>query len=161
MHFQYIDKHGVDEFVDYCEDIVKRERAVVDEKRAQKMQVDLRNDYSMLKLHRANLDLDERMRDNKIAIRKSRPFSMDLPVDIRRDDHKDHQKPKRLTRKEKEDEFILDRLEKIKWLKDKSMLDLSELIRKHSDRQPELLAMLQPDIKRQIVHDPALLKSME
>ena len=27
LHWQYIEKHGVNEFVDYCEDIVKRERA--------------------------------------------------------------------------------------------------------------------------------------
>jgi len=28
LHFQYIEKHGVDELVDFCEDIVRREKAV-------------------------------------------------------------------------------------------------------------------------------------
>lgn len=28
LHFEYIDKHGVDEFVKYAEDIVRRERAM-------------------------------------------------------------------------------------------------------------------------------------
>ena len=32
LHFDYIEKHGVDEFVDYCEDIVKRERIMIAEK---------------------------------------------------------------------------------------------------------------------------------
>jgi len=41
------------------------------------------------------------------------------------------------------------------------MLDLSELIRKHQDRQPELLAMLQPDLQSQLLHDPALMKSLD
>ena len=30
LHFEYIEKHGVNEFVDYCEDIVKRERAQIE-----------------------------------------------------------------------------------------------------------------------------------
>lgn len=28
IHFQYIEKHGIDEFVEFCEDVVKRERAI-------------------------------------------------------------------------------------------------------------------------------------
>ena len=38
-------------------------------------------------------------------------------------------------------------MEKINWLQKKSVLDLSELIQKHKDRQPELLAMISPDVK--------------
>ena len=30
LHFEYIEKHGVNEFVTYCEDIVKRERSLID-----------------------------------------------------------------------------------------------------------------------------------
>jgi len=42
---------------------------------------------------------------------------------------------------------VLDNLDKFKLLQDKSLLDLSELILKHKDKQPELLAILEPDLK--------------
>jgi hypothetical protein len=34
LHFEYIEKYGVNEFVTYCEDIVKRERSLIDLKKA-------------------------------------------------------------------------------------------------------------------------------
>ena len=37
LHNQYIEKHGVNEFVDYCEDVVKRERAMEDVREAKKV----------------------------------------------------------------------------------------------------------------------------
>ena len=74
-----------------------------------------------------------------------KPFAMALDVDLRRDDHKNHKKQflsPALRKQERENKKILEQLAKINWLKNKIMLDLSELIRKHEDRQPELLALL-------------------
>lgn len=42
MHFDYIEKHGANEFVEFCEDIVRRERALASAKDASKQQVELR-----------------------------------------------------------------------------------------------------------------------
>ena len=42
LHFDYIEKYGVNEFVTYCEDIVRRERALLDLKKAEKQKIDLR-----------------------------------------------------------------------------------------------------------------------
>ena len=42
LHFEYIEKYGVNEFVTYCEDIVRRERALLDLKKAEKQKIDLR-----------------------------------------------------------------------------------------------------------------------
>lgn len=39
LHFDYIEKYGVNEFVTYCEDIVKRERSIIDLKKGQQKQV--------------------------------------------------------------------------------------------------------------------------
>lgn len=33
-HNKYIDDHGVDELIDFCEDVVKKERAIQDAKQA-------------------------------------------------------------------------------------------------------------------------------
>lgn len=52
LHFEYIEKHGVDEFVDFCEDIVKRERSLLDVEKAEKERLNLRNDYSIVKLNK-------------------------------------------------------------------------------------------------------------
>lgn len=49
LHFEYIEKHGVDEFVEFCEDIVRRERTIIAEKQADKERIDLRTDYKMFK----------------------------------------------------------------------------------------------------------------
>ena len=86
---------------------------------------------------------------------------MTVPIDIRREDHESHKKPSKKLKKEQENGKILAEIEKINWLKNKSMLDLSELIAKHDKRHPELLAMLQPDLKSQLLHDPAVLKSLD
>ena len=118
LHFDYIDKHGVDEFVEFCEDIVKRERAKADAERAQKMQVDLRNDFSCYKLKRYgaggnNLELGERLQLKMKECKTTKPFVLDAPLDIRRDDHDSHVKPTelksaKLSQKEQENRKILD-----------------------------------------------------
>lgn len=46
-----------------------------------------------------------------------------------------------------EQKSVQDFLEKTKIMKNNSLLDLSELIRKHMDKQPELLSMFEPEIK--------------
>ena len=28
LHFEYIEKHGINEFIEYCEDIVRKERSI-------------------------------------------------------------------------------------------------------------------------------------
>ena len=38
---------------------------------------------------------------------------------------------------------------------------MTELMKKNMDRQPELIAMLQPDLKSHLLNNPALLKSIE
>ena len=48
LHWDYIEKHGVDEFVDYCEDIVRKERALKMVNEAEKKKLTLRNDYAIL-----------------------------------------------------------------------------------------------------------------
>jgi hypothetical protein len=62
---------------------------------------------------------------------------------------------------EKENAVVLKQLDRVNLLKNNSLLDLSELIRKHQDRHPQLLATLQPDLKSQLLHNPSLLKSLE
>ena len=47
LHFEYIEKYGVNEFVTYCEDIVKRERSLIDLRNAQQKQIELRNEISI------------------------------------------------------------------------------------------------------------------
>mmetsp|Transcript_17288 Transcript_17288/g.26674 ORF Transcript_17288/g.26674 Transcript_17288/m.26674 type:complete len:176 (+) Transcript_17288:254-781(+) len=42
LHFDYIEKHGVNQFVEFCEDIVKRERALQVAKEAEKEKLNLR-----------------------------------------------------------------------------------------------------------------------
>lgn len=51
-------------------------------------------------------------------------------------------------------------MEKVNWIQKKSVLDLSELIEKHKDHQPELLAMIQPDIKTQLLNNPHFFKNL-
>jgi len=97
----------------------------------------------------------------KRDVKTGAPFSLTVPIDIRREDHESHKKPPKISKKEQENGKVLAEIEKINWLKNKSMLDLSELIAKHDKRQPELLAMLQPDLKSQLLNDPAVLKSFE
>jgi len=53
--------------------------------------------------------------------------------DIRREDHPDHKVIKGEKMK-KENQKVLDQLEKVKLLQNKSLLDLSELIAKHKDK---------------------------
>ena len=36
LHFEYIEKHGVNEFVAFCEDIVRKEKALLQAEKAEK-----------------------------------------------------------------------------------------------------------------------------
>jgi len=76
-----------------------------------------------------------------IDIKQSEPFPLETRVDLRREDHPDHNyRP--VDKFERENLKILKYLKEISWIKNRSILDLSDLIRKYMDRQPELLAML-------------------
>jgi hypothetical protein len=66
-----------------------------------------------------------------------------------------------MTARDEESQQILKKLEEINWIKNESVLDLTELISKNMDRQPELLAMLQPDLKHDLMHNPSVLKTIE
>lgn len=61
LHFEYIEKHGVFEFVEYCEDIIKKEKAIENTERAQKLKLELRKDYSIAKLINSKKDLSSRL----------------------------------------------------------------------------------------------------
>jgi hypothetical protein len=50
LHFEYIEKHGVNEFVEYCEKVVRRERLIIESKKAKEKVINLRKDYSVLKV---------------------------------------------------------------------------------------------------------------
>lgn len=93
-------------------------------------------------------------------VKVKEPFVSDLHLDMRREDHKDHNLS-RMNSREKEDRKILQHLEKVNWVKNKSALDLSELIRNHKNRQPQLLAMLHPDIKSSLLYNPVLTKTLD
>lgn len=105
-------------------------------------------------------DFTERLFHDRKQVYNKSPFALEVIKDLRRTDHHTHDKAVP-TKKELENQKILDQLEKIEWLKNKSMLDLSELIRKHKDRQPQLFSILQPGIKKQLLHNPTLIKSLE
>lgn len=61
LHFEYIEKHGFNEFVDYCEDIVRRERALNDVNAADKQRVEMRNRWSITKLRKQNQPISEKI----------------------------------------------------------------------------------------------------
>ena len=46
LHFQYIEKHGVDELVDFCEDNVKIEKSVQAAEETKQMKVHLRSEFA-------------------------------------------------------------------------------------------------------------------
>ena len=97
--------------------------------------------------------------DLQKAILIKQPIKAEISVDTRREDHPDHSKVHRAF--DDENAKILKRLEDVNWIKNKSVLDLSELIHKNLDRQPELLAMLQPELKKTLLYNPALLKTLD
>jgi hypothetical protein len=122
LHFEYIEKHGIDEFVDFCEGVVKRERAVLEKGKAQQLQAELRGDFQTYKLKKygPGLELSERtqLQDKEVKIEK--PFAMALDADLRREDHKDHKKhllSPALRKQERESKKIMEQLAKINWLK--------------------------------------------
>ena len=136
LHFEYIEKHGVFEFIEYCEDIIKKERALEKAGIANKLKLELRNDYSVTKVTNRHKSLSSRLTLGQKEVRQTDPFNLDVTMDIRRDDHKDHYKT------QSQDQKILSKLNSIKELNKNSLLDLSELIHKHKDAQPTLLANL-------------------
>ena len=76
LHWKYIEKHGVDEFVDYCEDVVKRDRAIVMAKQAEKAKLALRLDYGLLKRNKDNAGFSERYGMNQTDIKQNAPFEL-------------------------------------------------------------------------------------
>lgn len=68
---------------------------------------------------------------------------MELYIDDqRRDDHPDHHKTSSNQGVLKQNQVVSKKLEEINWLKNKSVLELGDLIKEHLDKQPQLLAML-------------------
>ena len=74
LHFEYIEKHGVDEFVEYCEDVVRRDRAIVKAKEADKKKLSLRNDYDILKKAKNVGGFSERYKFNQTDVKHAGPF---------------------------------------------------------------------------------------
>jgi len=86
-----------------------------------------------------------------------------VAADSRRDDHPEHgrPKPKNLALDEQKDKTMLDDVEELNYLKNRSVLNLSELIYKHRQRQPQLIAMISPDVKHQLLTDPHFFKGLQ
>lgn len=61
LHFDYIEKHGINEFVNYCEDIVRRERNTQEEKKMVKLRVELRNETKMKTIAQSHRPFQERL----------------------------------------------------------------------------------------------------
>jgi len=61
LHFEYIEKHGVFEFIEYCEDIIKKERALEKAGIAGKLKLELRNDFSVAKVTNRHKSLSSRL----------------------------------------------------------------------------------------------------
>lgn len=97
------------------------------------LQANARNKASIIKHVNNRDDYTERLFHDRKQVYNKSPFALSVLNDLRRADHHTHDKAVP-TKKELENQKILDQLEKIEWLKNKSMLDLSELIRKHKDR---------------------------
>ena len=129
-------------------------------RKADRARVDLRNDYTMFQLRRQqNQSYTERASQKQIEIKKKEPFKHDVYVDMYDEDTLTYfYQPSIL---DVENKKITKALNDLKIIKDQSVLDLSELIRKHTDKQPQLLAMLQPDLKRNLLYNPALMKSID
>jgi ERCC4-related helicase len=67
-HFDYIEKYGVNEFVDYCEEVVRRERNMQEQKKVNEKRVELRQQYSILKTNRSKLEGMDQHKLNMIDI---------------------------------------------------------------------------------------------
>ena len=83
LHFEYIEKYGINTFVDFCEDIVRRERAVLKKNEANKKRIDLRQAYSIKNMNMNYGPADKRikaqLKDMKL---KEGEFKLSLPVNI-------------------------------------------------------------------------------
>lgn len=164
LHFDYIDKHGFNEFVDYCEDIVRRERALQDMREASQARVELRGKHQISRLRKMNLSMQEKHSNQMKDQYCKSPFKMQqLPKDRRREDHQLHFKKQasELNETERGEKSMLDDIEMINFLQKRSVLNLSELIDKHRHRQPQLIAMISPDIKQQLLTDPHFFKNLQ
>ena len=116
------------------------------------MRMELRNESKLSQICKSHRPYAERIEDQRKEVRFNSPFQLNLKLDSRREDHPSHMKT--LDRFELEDMKVLKHLNEVNWLKNKSVLDLSDLIRRHMDRQPELLALIQPDIKKNLLYNP-------
>lgn len=74
LHFDYIEKHGVNEFVEFCEKVVRRERAIIESKKSKEKTLELRNDFSVLKLKKRMQDESDRYQSNRIDLTIKQPF---------------------------------------------------------------------------------------
>ena len=80
--------------------------------------------------------MEERIKQKKFDMIKTQPFKLAVSA------QKDLQEDGRITAKDKENQAILKHLNEINWIKNKSILDMTELMEKNLDRQPELIAMM-------------------
>ena len=112
--------------------------------------INLRGKHAIQKLKKAKLSDQERLEDHRKGRIFTSPFKMQVgPQDERRDDHSHHQKKKfsDMSTNERSEKSMLDDIHMLNFLKKRSVLNLSELIDKHRDRQPQLIAALSPNIK--------------
>lgn len=97
------------------------------------MQVEARNDFSVYQIKKygmgANrIDLGDKLMMEKTDVTRPGLSQRPLPIDVRRDDHESHKKSATKTKSDQENDKITAEIEKINWLKNKSILDLSELM---------------------------------
>lgn len=137
LHFDYIDKHGYNEFVDYCEDIVRRERALQDMKDVEQGRIELREKHTISRMRKMKLSAQERHTNQMKDQQFLSPFKLQhLPKDLRREDHQQHfrKNETEMNLVEKGEKSMLDDIEMINFLQKRSVLNLSELIDKHRDK---------------------------
>lgn len=83
LHFDYIEKYGINTFVDFCEDIVRRERAVLKKDAANKKRIDLRQAYSIKNMNLNYGPADKRFKAHLKDIKLNEgEFKLSLPVNI-------------------------------------------------------------------------------
>lgn len=97
-HHKYLDENGVDEFVEYTESIVKREKAKLDDLEAKRLVSELRKDLAVKKVHqRRNPDFAREFKsdmfDERVTVGTS-GLEVKVKKDLQRDDHRAHARAK-------------------------------------------------------------------
>ena len=67
--------------MEYCEDIVRREKALIEAGKAEKKKLELRSNYSTLSIKRKRGEMSERIKQGNTNLRFNSPFKMDLSVE--------------------------------------------------------------------------------